>query len=124
MRVEPGKDGARRVSLTLDLKDGLVRRRKKPPGQQRRDQLRKEAWLRRRGEGRKRSPPEDADSYAPGLVKPVERYVSVPSPAPCQVALSQCNSGKRGNNGKTAAPHKATEASQSTDLDHSPMELE
>ena len=124
LRVEPGADGARRVNLTLDLKDGSVRRRKNPPGQLRRDQLRKEAWLRKRGEGSKRRPPEDVDSYAPDRGKLVERNDSAPSPALCQVALFQRNSGKRGNNGKTKATPYAIGASQSTDLDHSPMELE
>ena len=126
LRVEPGADGARRVNLTLDLKDGSVRRRKKPPGQLQRDRLRKEAWLRKRGEGSKRSPPEDVDSYAPDRGKLVERNDSAPSPASsiCQVALFQHNSGKRGNNGKTEATPHAIGASQSTDLDHSPMELE
>ena len=65
LRVDTGEDGARRISLALDLKDGLVRWRRKPPGRRRRDQLRREAWLRRKEEKRW-SPPGDGVGYASG----------------------------------------------------------
>jgi hypothetical protein len=48
LSVDSGEDGARRINLSLNLQDGFIQRRVKPPGRQRRDQLRREAWLRRR----------------------------------------------------------------------------
>ena len=108
LRVEHGEDGARRIYLSLDLKEGLVWRRRKPPGRRRRDQLRRETWLRRKEE-RIRSPPGDGVGCAPGREN---RLDSCASSTPGveggeekkgdQAASSRLDTDQHGNSGATS----------------------
>ena len=67
LSVDSGEDGARRINLSLNLQDGFIQRRVKPPGRHRRDQLRREAWLKRREAWcrEERTPPGSNVSGAP-----------------------------------------------------------
>ena len=79
MFVDSGEDGARRINLSLNLQDGFIQRRVKPPGRQRRDQLRREAWLRRREAWcrEERTPPGSNVSGAPDQVnRPVSTHTT------------------------------------------------
>ena len=83
LSVDSGEDGARRINLSLNLQDGFIQRRVKPPGRQRRDQLRREAWLRRREAWcrEERTPPGSNVSGAPDQVnRPVSSYTTLYTP--------------------------------------------
>ena len=83
LSVDSGEDGGRRINLSLNLQDGFIQRRAKPPGRQRRDQLRREAWLRRREAWcrEERTPPGSNVSGAPDQVnRPVSSYTTLYTP--------------------------------------------